>query len=315
MLGAHAASSPRVTGDDAVLGLMVRVGRNPRVFANLVAAGFPEPQLLKAREHFARGAETPVEHHAARRMSQGYFDDEDLLSLFCRFYDCQDWRLESSSLFFARQEYERFFDALTTPIGFESRLLAEGGGQETWEGFFLRYPFDLAMEKAKTELWNGVFQQEHYWSKLTSYYDLRAQNLFEYLRRKIDVAHFSRDIFFFNWEREFRLRLNAVLRDFQETLERSVRRWQEARNKERNRPKFHYGSFRAPVPQPGITAREAMTHLGLDRESATLRDLRRNYRKMSKEAHPDQGGSDDSFRFLLACREIAEAWIRDRFGG
>ncbi len=136
MLGAHAASSPRVTGDDAVLGLMARVGRNPRVFANLVEAGFPEPQLLHAREHFVRGAETPVEHHAARRMSQGYFDDEDLLSLFCRFYDCQDWRLESSSLFFARQEYERFFDALTTPVGFETRLLTEGGGQETWEGFF-----------------------------------------------------------------------------------------------------------------------------------------------------------------------------------
>jgi hypothetical protein len=252
-----------------------------------------------------------VERFAARRMAQGWFDDEELITLLCRFYECTDWRLESSLLFYSKDDYERFYAALTSPIMFEAGLLDEGSGQEKWSAFFLKYPFDLGMQKSKVALWDSVCQREFYWNRLQTYRDLRAANLFQYLVRAVNVASFSKDVFFFNWEREFRVRLEAALRAFQEALERALRRWQEERNQKRSRSKFRTHSFRE-MAGPDLTVQQAMALLELDAEGVTLPGLRRNFRRLSKKAHPDQGGSDESFRLLATCREIVEAWIRSR---
>jgi hypothetical protein len=215
-------------------------------------------------------------------------------------------------MFFARLDYERFYHDLTHPFEFEASLLDQGHGRERWEGMFLRLPFDLAMMRAKSTLWDDVRHREHYWARQASYRDLRAQKLFDYLSRHVQVANFSRDVFYFNWEREFRWRLEDSMRLFQEALERALRRWQEARNQERSQSGFQYGTFREELPLSLLTAREAMLRLELDLESATLEDVRRSFRRLSKRAHPDQGGSDESFRLLAACREVAETWIRSR---
>lgn len=308
----HAVLTSRVLGDDAVLSLLARVGRRPRVYANLVAAGFPEGQLVEACHEFMRTAESPVARHAARRMNQGYFDDEDLLSLFTRFYDCADWRLEGSSLFFSADDYLRLYDELTGALAFEAALLTEGQAREKWEEMFIRLPFSLAMEKAKCSVWDGSLRRDHYWSRLDSYRDLRAENCFQYLSRVINVARFSKDTFFYHWEREFRVQLNRVLLDFHDALERAVRGWQEDRNKARNRARYRFRGFQPAPALSGLTLSQALLHLELDAESATLTQLRRNFRRLSKQAHPDQGGSAESFRYLSTCREIAENWLRAR---
>ena len=309
---AVSAYRSRVFGDDAVLRVLERVGRQPRTFGNLTEAGFPPAQLEEARQNFIQAAETPVERHAARRMGQGFFDDEELLTVFCRYYGCTDWRLEGSPLFFARLDYEKLYHALTSPFEFEASLLDRGHGQERWAHLFLRLPFDLAMTNAKATLWDDVRRREQYWHRQVRYRDLRAANLFQYLNRHVQVSDFSRDVFFFNWEREFRWRLDAAMRAFQEALERALRRWQEERNQGRRESQFRYGDFGDAAAQLLPSVREAMLRLEVELEAATLDDVRRAFRKLSKSAHPDQGGSDESFRLLANCREVAEAWIRSR---
>jgi len=312
MFPARALRSVRVLGDDAVLGLLARVGRKPRTFANLIEAGFPPGQLEDARRIFVQSAETPVERHAVRRMTQGWLDDEELVVLFCRFYGCTDWRLESSALFYARDDYERFYGALLSPIAFETNLLEGGDGEAAWSGFFLKLPFDLGMQKARAVLWDAVCHREYFWHPLKSYRDLRADQLFQYLARHVDVTNFSKDIFFFNWEREFRVRLGEALYAFQQALEHALRRWREARNRERRRAEFRANSFAFDAAGLVLGLREALASLELDPRTATLAELRRNFRRLSLKAHPDQGGSDESFRLLAACRQIAEEWIRAR---
>jgi hypothetical protein len=302
----------RVLGDDAVLRALERVGREARTFGNLVGAGFPPGQLDEARQNFIQAAETPVDRHAGRRMGQGFFDDEELLTVFCRYYGCTDWRLEGSPLFFAKLDYEKLYHALTSPFDFEASLLDQGHGQERWAHLFLRLPFDLAMTKAKATLWDDVRRREQYWHRQASYRNLRASKLFHYLGQHVQVSGFSRDVFFFNWEREFRRRLDAAMQTFQEALERALRRWQEERNQERRKSQFRYGHFADGPMQPLLSVREAMLRLEVELESATLDDVRRAFRRLSKAAHPDQGGSDESFRLLATCREVAEAWIRNR---
>jgi len=308
------AHRSRILGDDPVLYTLERVGRQPRTFANLVQAGFPPGQLDEARQNFVQSADTPVERFAARRMTQGFFDDEELVALFCRYYACTDWRLEGSPLFFAKLDYEKLYHALTSPFAFEASLLDQGHGQERWSHLFLRLPFDLAMTRAKGTLWDDVRRREQYWHRLQSYRDLRASKLFHYISQHVQVESFSRDQFYFNWEREFRRRLELAMQGFQEALERALRRWQEERNQERRESQFRYGDFGEGLGRSLLSVREAMLRLELELESATLDDVRRAFRRLSKSAHPDQGGSDESFRLLAHCREVAEQWIRMRLG-
>ena len=312
MLHSAASNSLRVLGDKPVLRLLERVGRNPRTFVNLVQAGFPASQLERTRIDYARTAETPVEKCAARRMNEGHFDDEDLAQVFCRYYECDEWKLENSPLFFAKLDYERFTRSMLSPIEFEVEHLDGAAGEKKWGAIFLRYPFHLGMEKAKHIIWDEVCHKEHYWRNQSTYRGLRAQNLFQYLGARIDPSSLDIEIFFFNWEREFRIRLAAAMRKFQEALEHGVRRWQDVRNREKRRARFTPGNFSAPDDSPLVEIREAMRHLGLDFLTATLWELGRNYRRLSKTAHPDHGGSDASFRYLSACREIVEVWIRRR---
>ena len=122
-------------------------------------------------------------------------------------------------------------------------------------------------------------------------------------------------MFFYGWERQFRLRLHGAFTEFQKALERAVRGWQGNRNRERSRAKYRFHGFRPRPQRSKLSLSEALLHLELDVESATIGDLRQNFRRLSKQAHPDQGGSSESFRTLAACREIAESWLRGRHGG
>ena len=312
MLHSTASNSHKILGDKPVLRLLEHLGSNSRTFVNLLQAGFPARQMEQARDEYARTADTPVEKFAARRMNEGYFDDEELVQIFCRYYECDDWKLESSPLFFAKLDYERFTQSLVLPIEFEAGRFDGGAGEEKWGAIFLRHPFNLAMDQAKRIVWAEVCHKEHYWQNQNTYRGLRAQNLFQFLKARIDPANMSTEVFSFNWEREIRVQLADVMRRFQEALEHGVRRWQDNRNREKRRARFTRGTFNSPDDTPMIEIREAMGHLGLDFLSATLGDLGRNYRQLSKTAHPDHGGSDASFRYLSACRDIAESWIRGR---
>ena len=302
----------RVLGNDSVLHLLGRVGRESRTFSHLVHAGFPPDQLTEACRNFAHAADLPVDRAAVHRIGQGYFDDEELLQLFCQYYECDDWKLESSPLFFAKQDYQRFYQSLLSPIDFAARVLEQRRGEDEWGPLFLRHPFNLGMEIAKGTIWREVREKEHHWQRLETYVDLRAEMLFQYLMGTVNPIDDSKNLFYFNWERDFLEGFDASLNRFSEALERAVRHWQDVRNREKRRARLKRGKYPKPNDVPLIEVREALNHLGLDQSSATLEELRGSFRRLSKSAHPDQGGSDASFRYLSACREIAESWIRNR---
>lgn len=302
----------RVFGDEAVLTRMERLGRNARVFPNMVNAGFPPDQLYLASQWFAQEAVNPVERYASVRMAHGYFDDESLLDLFCRYYECTDWKLQLSPWFLSRDDYQRFIAAMTNPVEFHIAQLEEGYGEERWGGFFLKLPFDLGMDRAKQSLWEEICRKEYFWKPLETYAHLRSEAMFRYLRRTVDILNFSPHRFNYYWERSFRDQFAHVLHRFEEKLEQSVRFWQEQRKEREHR--FHYRSYRHSYGQPGIVThldlREAFSVLGLDPQQATLPKVRKAFRRLSKKAHPDHGGDPEAFRRLSESKELAETWLK-----
>ncbi|MBI4082173.1 MAG: J domain-containing protein [Candidatus Lambdaproteobacteria bacterium] len=305
----------RVFGDESVLARLAMLGRTTRTFRNLVRGGFPEGQLDDARAAYAKAAATPVERYAARRMAEDFFEDESLLQVFCRYYECTDWRLESSPWFFSKEEYRRFFEALLSPLAFQVAQLERGYGEERWGSYFLRLPFDLGMEQARRALWDDVCQRDFYWREQRDYGHLRAAMLFGHLSKVIDAGRLDRDQYAYHWEREFRVRLHAVLRSFEEALERNVRVWQEQRQ-ERTARRFRFQSF-GPGGEPTLRLEvlQAFAALGLEPATATFDGVKSAFRLLSKQAHPDQGGSDEAFQRLAACKELVEGWLRDRARG
>ncbi|HEX7929052.1 MAG TPA: hypothetical protein VF678_15760, partial [bacterium] len=219
----------RVYGDSAVLGRLERLGRNARVFPNLVKAGFPPGQLAQASQWFQRDAQSAVERHASQHLARGFFEDETLLRLFCQYFDCTDWKLENSPWFVSREDYARFFHEVIGPVEFETAQLEGGGGEERWGVYFLKLPFDLGMEQAKRALWKDICHREHYWKPLSDYTHLRAEQLFQYIQRTFDIVTFTPDFYHYHWERTFRGQLYQAMRHFSEALEHAVRRWREQR--------------------------------------------------------------------------------------
>ncbi len=302
-------SFTRVFGNQAVLYRLERLGRSTRVFANLVQAGFPARQLIDACQWYSESAGTPVEHYARRNMARGFFEDESLLKLFCRYFECTDWKLENSPWFFSQDEYDRFYTALIDPVEFQIAQLEQGLGEDRWGGYFLKLPFDLGMSQAKMALWDDICHHDYYWKPLDTYGHLRAEGMFGYLRRTFDILHFSPSRFNYNWERAFRDRFQRTLRRFEQKLEESARLWQELRREGRNQ-RFQYRSYTAGsgVPlyqEPAL----AFSFLGLDPATATVKRVRREFRRLSKETHPDHGGSREAFQRLSRYKEIAEAWL------
>jgi hypothetical protein len=305
-----------VFGDLAVLTRLEHLGKHPRRFENLVQVGFPEHQLLEARDWYYRDATTAVERYAAEKMAQGYFEDESLLELFCRYYECTDWKLEQSPWFFSREDYRRFNKVLVDPVKFHVAMLEEEKAEERWGANFLKLPFDLGMEQAKRSLWQEILRRDYYWKPQSSYVHLRAANMFDYLARTLDIVDFSLNQFNYRWEQAFRKKLEPGLREFVRVLERCVRMWQD-RRQERTHRRFHYRSYRSLRQHPGeANLQQALAYLGLEPDSVSLRSLRRRFRHLSKKTHPDQGGSPEEFRRLAACKELVEDWLkRTRLGG
>ncbi len=299
----------RVFGDLAVLARLEHLGRHPRRLENLVRAGFPEHQLLEARDWFFRDAQTAVERYAGEKMAQGFFEDESLLELFCRYFECTDWKLEQSPWFFSKDDHRRFNQAVVAPVAFHVARLEEERGEERWGASFLKLPFDLGMEEAKKSLWREILQRDFYWKPQANYAHLRAAAMLEYLGRSVDIGGFSIHQFNYSWEQTFRRQLEPELKGFEQVLERKVRAWQDQR-KEKTTRRFHYQSYSPATSRNGVGVRQALQYLGLEGKSVSLKSLRRRFRHLSKKSHPDQGGDPEDFRRLSACKERVEAWLK-----
>ncbi len=302
----------RVLGDSAVLGRLERLGRNPRLFPNLVRVGFPPDQLSEARNWYIADARTTVEQHASRQLASGFFEDEALLVLFCRFYDCTDWKLENSAWFFSKEDYARFFSELVGPVEWAAAQLEAGQGEERWGGFFLKLPFDLGMEQAQRSLWAEIQHREHFWKAQSDYTHLRAEALFQYLQRSLDIARFSTDNYRYLWEQAFRAQLDAALQRFRLALEQSVRRWQEVR-RQRTTRRFSYRTFTGAQLMPlHLDVLQAIAYLGLEFATVNLKAVKAAFRERSKHLHPDHGGDEEEFKRLCQHRQVLQNWLRLR---
>ncbi len=301
----------RVIGDGAVLARLERLGRERRVFPNLVRAGFPPEQLAEARGWFIRDARSGVERHAGQLLSQGYFDDEALLTLLCRYFGCTDWKLESSPWFFGPEDHERFFQAFLGPVEFATVQLEAGEGEPRWGGFFLKLPFDLGMEEARRSLWNEILHREQYWKPKADYTHLRAAAQFGYVQRSLDIIRFTPDHYQYQWEQAFRMRLYEAFGRFQQELEEAVRRWQEQRREraERFNRGVYMGGWGVVLD---LDVLRALAYLGLDLNTLDEKILRSTFRQRSKDCHPDLGGDPQEFQALSRHKDVLENWLRLR---
>ena len=300
----------RIYGDDAVLSRLERLGAAPRTMENLISIGFPPQQLEEARHWLIDGAVSHVQQYAAARLKDGYFEDESLLEILCRFFQCTDWKLESSPWFFSVDDYRKFNQALKEPLLYYVHQTEAGLGEERWGHFFQKLPFDLGMERALRSLWEEICTREYYWKPQKNYLHQRAAQLLQYLERTVDIQRFSEHQFHYNWERRFRRSFKPVLDEFQDGLERAVRKWQESRREKTDR--FTYGTYMAGVGTATGDLLLAMKYFGLEPATACMKDLRNSYRRLSKAHHPDQGGNADDFRRLSAYKDLIENWLRER---
>jgi hypothetical protein len=303
------AKSGRVLGDGAVLARLERLGRNPRVFPNLVKAGFPAEQLAEASTWYIRDARSGVERHAGQLLAQGYFDDEPLLALLCRYFGCTDWKLENSPWFFGPGDYERFFHALVGPVEYATAHLESTDAETRWGEFFLRLPFDLGMDEALRSLWGEILHREHYWKPQSDYTHLRAGALFGYVQRSVDIVGFTPDHYHYAWEQTLRAQLYATLARFRQGLEVAVRRWQEQRRDRTER--FNYGTYMGGrVVVMDLDVLRALAYFGLDLNTVDEKALRTVFRQRSKDCHPDLGGDPAEFQELSRHKDVIETWLR-----
>lgn len=303
----------RLVGDDAVLERLARLGSSPRVFEGMVRAGFPAEQLAEAVKLYVKSTETPLERYAGQQMLRGMFEDESLLQLLTRYYECTAWRLEASPWFCAPADYEQFTQALLKPVEFHTARLRAGAGEERWAGCFVKLPFELGMERAKRSLWRELMQLDYYWRPRHTYVQHRAAQMFGYLCRTMEPSGFSPHKFSYAWERHFRERFADALHEFSEALGARVRQWQEPQREQRD-GRFEYQHYEAvpPLGRGTLGIREARRLLGLESTDVTVREVRRCFRRRSMELHPDQGGSPEAFRRLVDARETLEAWLSRR---
>lgn len=301
----------RVFGDESILSRLEQLGKNARNFENLVGVGFPEHQLDEAREWYADAARTPVEKYAAGKMAGGFFEDESLLSIYCRYFECTDWKLESSPWFYSKPDYRRVFKVLIDPVDYHVTQLEQGAGEERWGVSFLKLPFDLGMDEARRSIWQEIIQRDYFWKPQANYAHHRADQMFQYLKRSLDMEKFSPNHYNYGWEQNFRALFHESLRRFEIVLERRVREWQE-RRKAKTSHKFHYGSFKRAEIEAGSGLQQALAYFNLEQATVTLGGLRKSFRLLSKSKHPDHGGDPEEFRRLSACKDIVESWLRRR---
>ena len=299
----------RIYGEDAVLTRLDRLGANPRTFDNLVSVGFPPQQLEEARSWYREEAISHVQHYAAQRMETGFFEDEPLLEILCRFFQCTDWKLEKSPWFLSLDDYNKFNRTLLDPVKFHVHQVNTGVGEARWGNFFLKLPFDLGMERALRSLWEEIIHGEYYWDRRQSYIHLRSANLLKYLERTVDIMRFSEHQFNYNWEKRFRRLFKPELVEFRDALERAVRNWEERRREKTRR--FSYGPFNGIAGMRHSELLLAFKYFDLEPATANQSELNKSYRRLSKQYHPDQGGSDEDFKRLSTYKELVESWLQD----
>lgn len=299
----------RVIGVDAVLDRLSKVGKNPRTLENLIKAGFPEIQLTLAKDEYATTAKSNVARYAVQKMSEGVFEDESLLEIFCRYYECTDWKLEQSPWFFSKGDYRKFFQAVLSPIEFQIALLKQFKGKDRWEKIFQKNPFTQGLEKAKLSLWDEVCRGEYYWKPMSGYPHQRAADLFTYLIRVIEPVQFSPNQFSYRWEKPFRKRLLQSMTRFEEALDQALRVWQET-GKAKKKAHFRPGNYQWVDVSLEKLLQEALHFLELEANTVTEKSLAQAFRRISKQAHPDKGGSPEDFRKLSTHKTIVESWLK-----
>ena len=98
------------------------------------------------------------------------------------------------------------------------------------------------------------------------------------------------------------------MRGFEQKLEEAVRFWQELRHERKHRFQYNdYGTLAAGILGQELLA--AFACLRLDPGRATVYGVRRAFRRLSKETHPDHGGSPEAFQRLIRSKELAEDWL------
>ncbi len=158
-------------------------------------------------------------------------------------------------------------------------------------------------------MWEDLCRTEFYWAPGQTYGHLRAAALFGYLRRTVNILDVNPRRYNYQWERALREHLDEALRRFDEKLAAAAHIWAELRS-QRNRQRRRRSGPVAPIALIGSTELlQAFTHLELDPETVTPARLRRSFRRLSKLAHPDQGGSPESFRRLAHSKALVEAWL------
>ncbi len=304
----------RLLGDTAVLERLARLGSHPRVFEGMVRAGFPAEQLAEAVRLYVKSAETPLERYAGQQMLRGMFEDESLLQLLTRYYECNTWRLEASPWFCAPGDEEQFTQALLRPVASHTAQLRAGAGEDRWAGSFIKLPFEMGMERAKRSLWHELMQLEYFWRPRRSYAQHRAAQMFGYLSRTMEPSGFSPHTYSYAWERRFRERFAAALHDFTEALGARVRLWQTGGKQEERSGRFEYQRYDAArrLGRGALGLGEARQLLGIESAEVTLHEVRRCFRRRSMELHPDLGGSPEAFRRLVDAKETLEAWLSRR---
>lgn len=291
----------RIVGDDPVLERLARLGGRPRSFKNLVTVGFPPAQLRWATQRCVKNASTTVEIYAKQRMLRGFYEDESLLGLFVDSFGCTDWKLEHSPWFFSSEEYECFFERVLKPAEFcVQRLLQRSAGEgfEEWRPLFERFPLALALSQARAVLWRHIEESEYPWRHAKTYADVRATAMFRYLGQRITPLRFYEEDYRYLWERRFRRKFAALLLRFEQALLQA----QQHRQPQQRAQEAQQASWPKEILR-------AFALLSLEPRPTTRDEIHRAFRRCSKKAHPDHGGTERAFCELIRGCSLLEAWL------
>ncbi|MDH4121278.1 MAG: hypothetical protein OEV94_06210 [Deltaproteobacteria bacterium] len=315
-------------GDAWVLSLLNKLGDQARSLATLESAGFPVAQLYGGLHHripllSRHGSLTPAPGAMANlthppQASQQPIDDDTLVECFQRAFGCNVAILMAQGHFFTAGNAIYIGERMAQEMVQQTLSLEDEEIAGEWRNFFKRYPFDLAMWKARRTLWARVLRSVRADIEGDSYRQRRGAELVQFLEEALlDEGRITITLpnpdhpVLATWGPHLKIKLAKPLQQFQTALEQLLHRWL---GEDRRRSHvFEYGKFtldQAGLPAPDVQV--ALAHLGLLPNDATLQSVQTAYRALSKKAHPDLGGSHEDFQHLATCRDLAEQWLRAR---
>ena len=314
-------SMPRLVGDEPVLARLAKLGGAPRHFTQLVRAGFPAKQLWQTSCWLKEEARHALDLHAANIIQQhGFYEDDALLTLLTRHYECTEWRLVCSPWFFSPQEYEQLFAWLLKPAWQQIERLEAGDStcEAMWLVHFACAPHVISMQHCRQRLWvEHMLQRSIPWQSPQTYIGQRAQGVLGYLSKQVNVLKPQPTQARYPWEQRFLQSLAPVMDRFEHTLEMALRRARAQQRKKAAREGFrhhHYNQREQQRPGQGLmpsmaVVQQALTAFGLTFGNATPVQVKQAFRHLSKTKHPDHGGSEAAFCALLKQKETLEAWL------